>query len=56
MADLFPSDFLDLMRAALPDDAELQRFIAISQQPLRRTIRVNTLKISVADFLTQTAD
>lgn len=56
MADLFPSDFLDLMRAALPDDAELQRFIAISQQPLRRTLRVNTLKISVADFLAQTAD
>ena len=56
MADLFPSDFLDLMRAALPDDAELQRFIAISQQPLRRSVRVNTLKISVADFLAQTAD
>lgn len=55
MADLFPSDFLDLMREALTDDAELQRFIAISQQPLRRTIRVNTLKISVADFLAQTA-
>ncbi|MDU5839563.1 MAG: 16S rRNA (cytosine(1407)-C(5))-methyltransferase RsmF, partial [Pantoea sp.] len=55
MADLFPSDFLDLMRDALPDDAELQRFIAISQQPLRRSIRINTLKISVADFLAQTA-
>lgn len=56
MADLFPSDFLTLMRDALPDDAELQRFITISQQPLRRTIRVNTLKISVADFLAQTAN
>ncbi|MDU6077241.1 MAG: 16S rRNA (cytosine(1407)-C(5))-methyltransferase RsmF, partial [Pantoea sp.] len=55
MADLFPSDFLDLMRDALPDDAELQRFIAISQQPLRRSIRINTLKISVANFLAQTA-
>jgi len=56
VADLFPSDFLNLMRDALPDDAELQRFIAISQLPLRRSVRVNTLKISVADFLAQTSD
>lgn len=43
------------MRASLPDEAELQRFLAISQQPLRKSVRVNTLKISVADFLTRTA-
>ncbi|PPS59288.1 hypothetical protein CRX72_19860 [Pantoea sp. BRM17] len=41
--------------ASLPDEAELQRFLAISQQPLRKSVRVNTLKISVADFLTRTA-
>ncbi len=48
----FPELFLDQMRDLLPDAAEFDRFIAISQQPLRRSLRVNTLKISVADFLT----
>ena len=43
------------MRASLTDEAELQRFLAISQQPLRKSLRVNTLKISVADFLARTA-
>ncbi|ARJ44320.1 16S rRNA (cytosine(1407)-C(5))-methyltransferase RsmF [Pantoea alhagi] len=52
----FPEAFLDLMRQTLPDEASLQDFLAISQQPLRRSLRVNTLKISVADFLSQTAD
>ncbi|QKJ87383.1 Ribosomal RNA small subunit methyltransferase F [Paramixta manurensis] len=47
----FPQAFLDLMRAMLPDENSFDRFIAISQQPLRRSLRVNTLKISVADFL-----
>ncbi|YCH32540.1 16S rRNA (cytosine(1407)-C(5))-methyltransferase RsmF [Erwinia sp. D4-22] len=44
------------MRQTLPDETSLQAFLAISQQPLRRSLRVNTLKISVADFLSQTAD
>lgn len=52
----FPEAFLDLMRQTLPDETSLQSFLAISQQPLRRSLRVNTLKISVADFLSQTAD
>lgn len=43
------------MQQLLPDNAEFARFIAISQQPLRRSLRVNTLKISVADFLAQVA-
>ncbi|MEN4976868.1 16S rRNA (cytosine(1407)-C(5))-methyltransferase RsmF [Erwinia billingiae] len=47
----FPDSFLNQMRELLPDVAEFERFIAISQQPLRRSLRVNTLKISVADFL-----
>lgn len=54
-SSLFPADFLNLMRQNLPDDASFEQFIAISQQPLRRSLRVNTLKISVADFLAQTA-
>ena len=48
----FPELFLDQMRDLLPDTAAFDQFIAISQHPLRRSLRVNTLKISVADFLT----
>jgi len=51
----FPDLFLSQMRDLLPDAAEFDKFIAISQQPLRRSLRVNTLKISVADFLAQVA-
>lgn len=47
----FPEPFLAQMRELLPDEADFDRFIAISQTPLRRSLRVNTLKISVADFL-----
>lgn len=47
----FPELFLNQMRELLPDAAEFDQFVAISQQPLRRSLRVNTLKISVADFL-----
>lgn len=49
----FPPAFIDLMRDTLGNDAQLAAFLAISQQPLRRSLRVNTLKISVADFLQQ---
>ncbi|WP_072016846.1 16S rRNA (cytosine(1407)-C(5))-methyltransferase RsmF [Erwinia oleae] len=48
---VFPDLFLQQMRDLLPDSADFARFIDISQQPLRRSVRVNTLKISVADFL-----
>ena len=52
----FPPQFLELMRQALPDSHDFDAFISISQRPLRRAIRVNTLKISVPDFLALTAD
>lgn len=39
------------MREALPSHLSLDDFIAACQRPLRRSIRVNMLKISVADFL-----
>lgn len=55
MAVYFPESFLTAMRATLPDSAAFDAFIAISQQPLRRSLRVNTLKISVDDFLLQVA-
>ena len=51
----FPTDFLQLMQQMLPDNAEFEKFITISQQPLRRSLRVNTLKISVDDFLQRIA-
>jgi len=47
----FPDLFLNQMRELLPDSAGFEQFIAFSQQPLRRSLRVNTLKISVEAFL-----
>ncbi|WP_255572502.1 16S rRNA (cytosine(1407)-C(5))-methyltransferase RsmF, partial [Enterobacter sp. BIDMC 29] len=46
-----PDQFLAQMREALPSHLSLDDFIAACQRPLRRSIRVNTLKISVEDFL-----
>lgn len=43
------------MREALPDPASFEAFIAACQRPLRRSLRVNTLKISVAAFLELTS-
>jgi len=40
------------MREVLPAHLSFDAFIAACQRPLRRSIRVNTLKISVEDFLT----
>ncbi|MEW5562156.1 16S rRNA (cytosine(1407)-C(5))-methyltransferase RsmF [Enterobacter asburiae] len=46
-----PDSFLEVMRAAMPSHLSFDDFIAACQRPLRRSIRVNTLKISVAEFL-----
>jgi len=46
-----PQSFLDVIRDALPADQTLESFIEYCQRPLRRSLRVNTLKISVSDFL-----
>ena len=43
------------MRAAMPAHLSFDEFIAACQRPLRRSIRVNTLKISVDDFLSLVA-
>ncbi|HHQ6629139.1 TPA: 16S rRNA (cytosine(1407)-C(5))-methyltransferase RsmF [Serratia fonticola] len=51
-----PPAFLDATRAIMPDHLSMDDFIAICQQPLRRSLRVNTLKISVADFLALVKD
>lgn len=39
------------MREAMPSTLSFDEFISACQRPLRRSIRINTLKISVADFL-----
>lgn len=46
-----PDEFLAQMREAMPAHLAFDDFIAACQRPLRRSIRVNTLKISVTDFL-----
>ncbi|XXD09160.1 16S rRNA (cytosine(1407)-C(5))-methyltransferase RsmF [Klebsiella sp. R445] len=47
----FPEQFLAQMRDAMPAHLSFDDFIAACQRPLRRSLRVNTLKITVADFL-----
>ncbi|MGM3162995.1 16S rRNA (cytosine(1407)-C(5))-methyltransferase RsmF [Dickeya undicola] len=49
-ASLTP-DFLTAMQAIMPAHLSMDAFIDACQRPLRRSIRVNTLKISVPDFL-----
>jgi len=50
-----PDEFLTQMRAIMPAHLSFDDFVAACQRPLRRSIRVNTLKISVTDFLTLVA-
>lgn len=47
---LLPQPFIDKMSSILPEHLNIQDLITYCQRPLRRAIRVNTLKISVADF------
>ncbi|WP_413698883.1 hypothetical protein ACLKMH_15035 [Psychromonas sp. KJ10-10] len=47
---LLPQAFIDKMAGILPENLDLQTFVDSCHQPLRRAIRVNTLKISVEDF------
>ncbi|MFS7250328.1 16S rRNA (cytosine(1407)-C(5))-methyltransferase RsmF [Rahnella rivi] len=50
-ADKLPAAFLDATRAIMPENLSMEDFIAACQRPLRPSLRVNTLKISVAAFL-----
>jgi 16S rRNA (cytosine1407-C5)-methyltransferase len=45
-----PQDFITLATESLPASLALNDFFTYSQKPLRRSIRVNTLKMSVAQF------
>nr|WP_253377692.1 16S rRNA (cytosine(1407)-C(5))-methyltransferase RsmF [unidentified bacterial endosymbiont] len=46
-----PEQFLAQMRETMPSHLSFDDFIAACQRPLRRSIRINTLKISVEAFL-----
>ena len=45
-----PEEYLNMMAAIIPDQLSMDDFIACCKTPLRTSIRVNTLKISVAEF------
>ncbi|MFI3245709.1 MAG: 16S rRNA (cytosine(1407)-C(5))-methyltransferase RsmF [Ferrimonas sp.] len=49
----FPPAFIDLIGQQLPAHLTLSDVLDACQRPLRRSIRVNTLKISVPDFITK---
>ncbi|MGA4606398.1 16S rRNA (cytosine(1407)-C(5))-methyltransferase RsmF [Pseudoalteromonas maricaloris] len=46
-----PSAFLDDIKTYLPDHLNIEDFIDKCQSPLRRAVRVNTLKMSITEFL-----
>lgn len=46
-----PEAFLTQIEQIMPSHLDMDEFIAACKRPLRRSIRVNTLKISVEDFL-----
>lgn len=51
-----PDAFISQIEQIMPSHLNMDDFIAACKCPLRRSIRVNTLKISVADFLDRAAD
>ncbi|WP_114764473.1 16S rRNA (cytosine(1407)-C(5))-methyltransferase RsmF [Vibrio rhodolitus] len=46
-----PEAFLSEMAKIMPSTLSMEDFVAACQRPLRKSIRVNTLKISIAEFL-----
>lgn len=53
---LLPAAFVDKMSKILPEHLDIQDFIEFCQRPLRRAVRVNTLKISLSDFQLRAAE
>ncbi len=47
-----PQDYIQLMQSTLTDPQQLAEFIDICKTPLKKSVRVNTLKISVEEFET----
>lgn len=50
-----PQQFLEIIESIMPANLSMESFIAACQRPLRKSIRVNTLKISVAQFCQRAA-
>lgn len=48
-----PDHFLRHIAAIMPAHLSMDEFVASCRRPLRRSIRVNTLKIAVSDFVAQ---
>ncbi|MCG9582615.1 16S rRNA (cytosine(1407)-C(5))-methyltransferase RsmF [Vibrio tubiashii] len=46
-----PEEFLSEIESILPQGLNMDDFVAACQRPLRKSIRVNTLKITVEEFL-----
>jgi len=46
-----PEEFLTHIESIMPSHLDMASFVASCQKPLRKSIRVNTLKISIEDFL-----
>ena len=46
-----PQAFIDKMSSILPENLNIDELVAACRRPLRRAIRVNTLKIDIKDFL-----
>lgn len=51
-----PEEFLTHIEGIMPSHLDMASFVASCQKPLRKSIRVNTLKISVEDFLVRAKD
>ena len=51
-----PEEFLTHIETFMPSHLDMASFIESCQKPLRKSIRVNTLKISVEDFLARAKD
>ncbi len=51
-----PQAFLQQIESIMPKHLDMEAFVSACKRPLRRSIRVNTLKISVADFLIRTRE
>ncbi|GAM59507.1 ribosomal RNA small subunit methyltransferase [Vibrio ishigakensis] len=45
-----PQAFIDLMQEQMPSHLNLDELLDACRRPLKRSIRVNTLKISVEEF------
>ena len=45
-----PQNFIDDVQTYLPENLSIESFVEYCQKPLRRSVRVNTLKMTVTEF------